>query len=319
MATNFPASIDALTNPNANDDTSIVSHAAQHQNANDAIEALEAKVGANSSAVTTSHDYKLGEVTGSDKAVGKTATQTLTNKTLTTPIINIGSDSTGDLYYRSSGGGLSRLGIGANNSFLTSNGTTPLWATSTLGDATYTSKGTVQGLTDATTSGLVISSGVISVNSGTSANQIVKLNSSAKLPAVDGSLLTNVTPMTMGTTSQPSASTSDLVIAHGLPTTPRLIRISATRATESNGAGSSSGSATSTSNEGSVGRSGHSSSEIVYTSATSIIYILSGSSSSVNVDADVKTLDATNITLRFNTNTNPGFSSPVYILWEAYA
>ena len=48
---------------------------------------LEAKVGVDSSAVTTSHDYKLSEVTGTDKAVGKTATQTLTNKTLTTPTI----------------------------------------------------------------------------------------------------------------------------------------------------------------------------------------------------------------------------------------
>lgn len=55
---------------------------------------LEAKVGIDSSAVTTSHDYKLGEVTGSDKAVGKTATQTLTNKTLTSPVIN---SPTGDV------------------------------------------------------------------------------------------------------------------------------------------------------------------------------------------------------------------------------
>jgi hypothetical protein len=32
--------------------------------------------------------------------VGTTASQTLTNKTLTTPIINCGSDATGDMYYR---------------------------------------------------------------------------------------------------------------------------------------------------------------------------------------------------------------------------
>ena len=52
------------------------------------LSALQAKVGVDSSVVTTSHDYKLGEVTGSDKAVGKSATQTLTNKTLTSPVIN---------------------------------------------------------------------------------------------------------------------------------------------------------------------------------------------------------------------------------------
>jgi len=52
------------------------------------INAVEAKIGVDSSAVTTSHDYKLSEVTSSDKAVGKTATQTLSNKTLTSPVLN---------------------------------------------------------------------------------------------------------------------------------------------------------------------------------------------------------------------------------------
>lgn len=88
MSTSFPTGLDTLTNPTATDKVAVVSHASQHANANDAIEALQAKVGANSSAVTTSHDYKLSEVTGADKTVGKTATQTLTNKTLTSPTIN---------------------------------------------------------------------------------------------------------------------------------------------------------------------------------------------------------------------------------------
>lgn len=99
MSTNFPTALDTLTNPASTDSVSTVSHASQHANANDAIEALQAKVGADSSAVTSSHDYKLSEVTSTDKAVGKTATQTLTNKTLTsptltTPTIN-GSTGTG--------------------------------------------------------------------------------------------------------------------------------------------------------------------------------------------------------------------------------
>lgn len=85
MTTNFPTSLDTLTNPSATDAVTSPSHADQHANANDAIEALEAKVGVDSSAVTTSHDYKLSEVTSTDKAVGKTATQTLSNKTLTAP------------------------------------------------------------------------------------------------------------------------------------------------------------------------------------------------------------------------------------------
>jgi len=59
MATNFPTSLDSLTNPQGTDSVLAVPHAAQHANANDAIEALEAKVGANNSAVTTSLDYRI--------------------------------------------------------------------------------------------------------------------------------------------------------------------------------------------------------------------------------------------------------------------
>jgi hypothetical protein len=41
MATNFPTSVDALTNPVSNDSLNSPSHSAQHANANDAIEAVE--------------------------------------------------------------------------------------------------------------------------------------------------------------------------------------------------------------------------------------------------------------------------------------
>jgi len=94
MSTSYPTSIDTLTNPAGTDPVTSPDHAAQHANANDAIEAIEAKVGVDSSAVTTSHDYKLGEITGSDKALGKSATQTLTNKTLTTPTIGSFANAT---------------------------------------------------------------------------------------------------------------------------------------------------------------------------------------------------------------------------------
>ena len=62
MATNFPTSLDSLTNPATTDQLNSPSHAAQHANANDAIEQLQAKVGVNSSAVTTSHDYKIAQL-----------------------------------------------------------------------------------------------------------------------------------------------------------------------------------------------------------------------------------------------------------------
>lgn len=59
MATNFPTSLDALTNPTGSSSLTSPDHASQHADANDAIEALQAKVGVNGSAVTTSLDYKI--------------------------------------------------------------------------------------------------------------------------------------------------------------------------------------------------------------------------------------------------------------------
>lgn len=151
MAINYPTSLDTLTNPTSGQGLNSPSHATQHADANDAIEALEAKVGANSSAVTTSHDYKLGEVTGSDKAVGKTATQTLTNKTLTSPAVNLGSDATGDMYYRNSGGALTRLPIGTSGQILNTDGTgIPAWvANPAAADSSTTVKGVVEEATQA--------------------------------------------------------------------------------------------------------------------------------------------------------------------------
>ena len=95
MATDFPASIDTLTNPTANDKMNVVSHSDQHANANDAIEALETKVGADSSAVTTTHDYKVSGIPDGDKALSLTGTETVTNKTVDADentISNIGDE-----------------------------------------------------------------------------------------------------------------------------------------------------------------------------------------------------------------------------------
>ena len=61
MTTNFPSGLDAFTNPSATDamDSVTVPHATQHADLNDAVEALQAKVGVDGSAVTTSLDYKV--------------------------------------------------------------------------------------------------------------------------------------------------------------------------------------------------------------------------------------------------------------------
>jgi len=62
MATNFPISLDNLTNPTPTDDVSLVIHSAQHINSNDAIESIQAKLWITWSLVTSSVEYKINAI-----------------------------------------------------------------------------------------------------------------------------------------------------------------------------------------------------------------------------------------------------------------
>lgn len=81
MATNFPTSLQDLdaTRGASGDPLSTPNHATHHQTEDDTLEALQAKVGVDSSAVTSSHDYKLSSVTSTAKAVPDTRTITATS------------------------------------------------------------------------------------------------------------------------------------------------------------------------------------------------------------------------------------------------
>ena len=129
--TNYPTTLDDATSlPVEAASTALsVNHVTAHQNVQDAIEAIEAKVGVDSSAVTTSHDYKLSAVTGSDKALKSgTSTQSVTGLTLASPKITVGSDAVGDLHYVSNVDGTqSRLAKGNDNQILKMNGTALNW------------------------------------------------------------------------------------------------------------------------------------------------------------------------------------------------
>ena len=116
----FPTTLDDLdaTRGSATDKLSSPSHSGHHASEDAIIEALEAKVGIDGSAVTTSHDYKLSGVATNDKAVSLTGSEVLTNKTLTAPKINLGSDASQDFYKRKSDGTLERVALGSANQLL---------------------------------------------------------------------------------------------------------------------------------------------------------------------------------------------------------
>lgn len=94
MATNFPTSLDSLSNPSGTDVTGLttgqsnVTHSQQHTNANDAIEALQAKVGADSSAVTSSLDYKVTNASSSNPGHKHTLAQGATDVTASADELN---------------------------------------------------------------------------------------------------------------------------------------------------------------------------------------------------------------------------------------
>jgi hypothetical protein len=87
---------------------------------------LAAKAAAADLTAHTGASTGVHGITG--EVVGTTDTQTLTNKTLTSPVINVTSDATGDIYYRSSGGVFTRLAAGTNGHILTLAAGLPSWA-----------------------------------------------------------------------------------------------------------------------------------------------------------------------------------------------
>lgn len=62
MASSFPEDFDVFINPQPTDSVLLPSHSAQHSNSNDAVEALQIKVGTNNSTDPVSHDYRISQV-----------------------------------------------------------------------------------------------------------------------------------------------------------------------------------------------------------------------------------------------------------------
>jgi hypothetical protein len=90
-----------------------------------------------------SNDFSYKQVGTAQLASAAVTTAKLASSlTLTTPSITLGSDATGDLFYRNSGGAVTRLGIGTTGQVLAVASGLPSWATSSASlsttDGTHT-------------------------------------------------------------------------------------------------------------------------------------------------------------------------------------
>lgn len=85
MATNYPGSIDSLTNPSAGDALTSPSHSAQHANANDAIEAIETELGVNPSGSDATVAARLTAIeAGTNLATGAVTSAKIADGTIAT-------------------------------------------------------------------------------------------------------------------------------------------------------------------------------------------------------------------------------------------
>lgn len=162
----YPASIDSFTSPQGTTLQATDDHASQHRNLGSAVVNIETVLGTTPAsslfvnfaagdkpirvnsggtiqsvlAKGTANNMTFGTANliggsaanmtlGTTNLIGGTATNLVTvTPTIGTPVINVGSDATGDIYYRNVGA-FTRLPIGSLGQYLTSNGTVPSWGT----------------------------------------------------------------------------------------------------------------------------------------------------------------------------------------------
>ena len=119
-------------------------------NASTALSAVSATELGYVDGVTSAIQTQIDAKAPSSTAVTLTGTQTLTNKTLTSPVIasvvnNTLTSTTGDMIYASAANTPARLGIGSSAQVLTVSGGIPSWATASSGGMTLLSTTTLSG------------------------------------------------------------------------------------------------------------------------------------------------------------------------------
>ncbi len=190
MATNYPGTIQTFQDPSG---TSPVAtgpdHATLHATHNDTSEAIQAKLGFGAS-LPTANQILVGQtgsvstwgtvwnhaVLGSPRITGGTANNligttptfvggTYTAPILTNPTISLTGGTTGDIFYRNSGGSVSRLGAGSNGQYLTLSAGLPAWGNVSSGiNALESRNGTQVQITAGT---MVVGWGNVMVAAGT--------------------------------------------------------------------------------------------------------------------------------------------------------
>ena len=141
----------------------------------------------------TGYDVKFfGATSGSSMLWDESADDLI----LTNAGLAVGSDATGDLYYRNSSGYLARLGVGSDGQVLTSTGTLPNWEAAAGGGHTIQEEGS--SLTQRTNLNFVGAGVTATDDSGNNATKVTVTPTGASLPVTRSD----------GSTSDPIALTS---------------------------------------------------------------------------------------------------------------
>jgi len=301
MATNYPSSLDTSTElPVESDNTTLsTNHVTAHQNIQDAIEAIEAKVGVDSSAVTSSLDYKVTNTSSSNPGHKHTLANGATDVTASAAELNVldGIPVT-----------LTATEIGYVD------GVTSSIQTQLDGKVNDTGNETIDGV-KTFTSDPIIPDEVYS----SSWNGVLEPPTKN---AVYDKIETIVNTYKNGVTTRAGDTASgDQTIAHGLGATPKYIRITVTKTNSTNGgvvfsSGVYNGTTNScvysvgydTGNGNTNGESGN--------SATQIAYVKQIQPGATGTQVAVATFDSTNITLTW-TKSGTVNASNMNILWEA--
>jgi hypothetical protein len=105
MATNFPTSLDTFTNPNSGNTLDSPSHSIQHSDINDAVEAIEAKIGVGSStAGSATAGYALVNTSGGTTAYSLLGVSGLSSGTAVANTVLTANGSGGATFAPTTGG-----------------------------------------------------------------------------------------------------------------------------------------------------------------------------------------------------------------------